>query len=403
MNNWLDVAPCGYLSFRDDGTIVYLNQTLSEWLGYSSDELVGSKVELIFTVATRIFYNTHFFPLLKLHAKADEIFLSLRAKEKGDIPVLTTAVRRVEDGLAINHCVFIAIFQRQKFEEEILAARRAAETALKENKHLSALKSSLEIRTFELERQYQKQVTQHKNLTQFNKIVSHDLQEPIRKILLFADVLIRDLRDTVTDKEIRTINKIIDASNRLRSLTLGLQQYLTVESDSVDTEVDLNTVLNTARKKVMDHRGLQELTIVHEKLPTIRAYRAQFDLLFYHLFDNAVQFSDPLRPVHININWVLSDENLYKMEKEKYLFVEHLRLKISDNGIGFENEYREYVTGLLNKLNQFSDGLGMGLSLITKVIDNHSGSLLIESEKNVGTTFTIIVPTKIYGLSPVPG
>ncbi|HTF21264.1 MAG TPA: ATP-binding protein [Chryseolinea sp.] len=396
MSNWLDVAPCGYLSFKDDGSIIYLNQTLSGWLGYSTAELLGTKVEHIFTVATRIFHNTHFFPLLKLHAKAEEIFLSLRAKNEDNIPVLASAERRVEDGMAINHCVFIAIFQRQKYEEEILAARREAEKALKENKYLEELRNSLEIHTLELEQQYQKQLVQHKNLTQFNKIVSHDLQEPIRKILLFSDILINDLGATLNEKNLTTISRIKDASTRLRGLTTGLQQYLTVDADQMDTDVDLNAVLETAKKRVIDGRHLQELDLVYKKMPVIRGYRAQLELLFYHLFDNAVQFADPIRSLRINITWVLSDENIYKMEKNKYLFVEHLRLTVSDNGIGFENEYKEYVTGLLNKLNPSTEGLGIGLSIITKVIDNHSGTLYIESKRNTGTSFSLLIPTKIH-------
>ncbi len=396
MTNWLDVAPCGYLSFRDDGTIVYLNKTLSGWLGCSSAELTGTKVEQIFTVATRIFYNTHFFPLLKLHGNADEIFLSLRAKDKGDIPVMANAERRVEDGVSINHCVFITIFQRQKYEEELLAARNKAEKALKENKYLEELRTALETRTLELERQYQKQMSQHKNLKQFNKIVTHDLQEPIRKLLLFSDLLAGDLPESRTEKSLQTITKIKDASNRLRSLTSGLQEYLTVDSDLVDIDVDLNATVEAARKKVLDGRRLEELSVVYVPMPAIRGYRAQLELLLYHLFDNAVQFADPARPPRINITWVLSDENLYKMEKEKYLFVEHLRLRVSDNGIGFENEYKEYVMGLLNKLNPSTEGLGIGLSIIAKVVENHRGTLSIESKKNTGTTFTILLPTKIY-------
>lgn len=396
MNNWLDLAPCGYLSFKDDGSILYLNQTLSGWLGHASSELVGTKVERIFTVATRIFHNTHFFPLLKLHGKADEIFLSLRAKDNTGIPVLASAERRVEDGVAVNHCVFITIFQRQKYEEEILAARREAERALKENKYLDELRSALEMRTLELERQYQHQLMQHKNLTQFNKIVSHDLQEPIRKTLIFAEVLVNDLAGSISEKSARAISRIKDASLRLRSLTNGLQQYLTVDSDQADTDVDLNIVLEEARKRVVEGRRLKRLNVVYQNIPTIRGYRAQLELLFYHLFDNAVQFAHPDRPLQVSINFVLSDENLYKLEKNKYKFVEHLRLNVSDNGIGFENEYKEYVTGLLNKLSTSTDGLGIGLSIITKVVDNHNGTLFIESDKNIGTTFTIVVPTKIY-------
>lgn len=398
MTNWLDVAPCGYLSFRDDGTIVYLNQTLLGLIGYHSSEITGRKVEQIFTVATRIFYNTHFFPLLKLHGKAEEIFLSLRAKEKLDIPVMANAERRVEDGMAINHCVFVAIFQRQKYEEELLAARVQAENALKENKYLEDLRAALETRTLELERQYQKQLSQHKNLKQFNKIVTHDLQEPIRKLLIFAELLSSEGIEKNSEKGLRTIKKIKNTSFRLRSLTLALQQYLDVDADLVDIDVNLNAVVELARRRVLDGRRLDELSVDYLPMPTIRGYRAQLELLFYHLFDNSVKFADPARSARISITWVLSDENLYKMEQDKYLFVEHICFRVSDNGRGFDNVYKDYVTGLLNKLNPSTEGMGIGLSIITKVVDNHNGKLSVESKEHTGTTFTILLPTKKYGV-----
>jgi sigma-B regulation protein RsbU (phosphoserine phosphatase) len=80
------------------------------------------------------------------------------------------------------------LFERKKFEEEILQARRTAENALKENKQLQALTETLESRTRELEKKNQKIVAVNDDLTQFNKIISHDLQEPIRKIRLFTSM-----------------------------------------------------------------------------------------------------------------------------------------------------------------------------------------------------------------------
>ena len=78
----LDAAPCGFVSFADDGTIRATNATLLEMLGFTRDELVGRHVETILNVGTRIFYQTHFFPLLRLHGRAEEIFLLLRPKDR---------------------------------------------------------------------------------------------------------------------------------------------------------------------------------------------------------------------------------------------------------------------------------------------------------------------------------
>ena len=77
----LDTLPCGVVSFTDDGRIVYANATLATLLGYEPGELAGRHVETLLTVAGRIFYQTHFFPLLRLHGKAEEVFLLLRKND----------------------------------------------------------------------------------------------------------------------------------------------------------------------------------------------------------------------------------------------------------------------------------------------------------------------------------
>jgi PAS domain S-box-containing protein len=125
----LNNAPCGFLSFTDDGLIVLTNVTLAQLLGYETDSLRGKKFEIILPIASRIFYQTHFFPLLKLHGKIEEIYFSLRAKEGHDIPMLINASRRCEGEDFVYDCIFIPILQRIQYEDEILKAKKAAEVA----------------------------------------------------------------------------------------------------------------------------------------------------------------------------------------------------------------------------------------------------------------------------------
>ena len=125
----LNNAPCGFLSFTDDGLIVLTNVTLAKLLGYETDSLRGKKFEMILPIASRIFYQTHFFPLLKLHGKIEEIYFSLRAKEGHDIPMLINASRRCEGEGFVYDCIFIPILQRIQYEDEILKAKKAAEVA----------------------------------------------------------------------------------------------------------------------------------------------------------------------------------------------------------------------------------------------------------------------------------
>ena len=130
MDSLLDTAPCGFVSFGDDGRILAANATLLRWLGYDGpDTLNGRHVETLLPVASRIFYQTHFFPLLKLTGQVEEVYLSLRTAEGGELPVLVNAVRREQNGAPVNDCVFMVVRQRSRYEDEILQARRTAEEA----------------------------------------------------------------------------------------------------------------------------------------------------------------------------------------------------------------------------------------------------------------------------------
>ena len=129
MDELLNTAPCGFVAFADDGTILTVNATLLGWLGRAEGELAGRHFENILPPGGRIFYQTHFFPLLRLHGRAEEIYLSLRAAGGAEVPVLANAARRERGGAAVNDCVFVTMRQRRRFEDEILAAKREAEEA----------------------------------------------------------------------------------------------------------------------------------------------------------------------------------------------------------------------------------------------------------------------------------
>lgn len=392
MGDLLNAAPCGVLLFDDGGTMLSVNKTLADLLGYKKEELEGRSIEMILSLASRIFYNTHFFPVVRLHSKAEEIFLTLIDREKNDIPVLANAVRRLNNDRYENLAVFMTVFQRRKYEDEILHAKRVAENALKENKDLQTLTHSLETRTRELERQNQKILTINKDLVQFSKIISHDLQEPIRKIMLFSSVLSSTANGHWSEKSLSSLGKIENSAERLRRLTQGLQQYVNVDLDESMTKVNLGNVLAAALIRVKQDRGFDSFKIITDTLPSIDGYAVQLELLFYHLLDNAIQFRKPDEELVVRIDHSLFEENLYRSIRDRYWFVEHVRIIFSDNGSGFDNQYKDYVFDLVKKAHTGSQGLGLGLALIKKIVDNHRGTISIESEPGKGTKVILILP-----------
>jgi sigma-B regulation protein RsbU (phosphoserine phosphatase) len=186
----LEHAPCGFLIFSDAGVITGINETLLMLLGYTEkDELLGKNIETLFTIAGRIFYQTHFFPLLRLQGKADEIFFSLKTKNRADVPVMCNAVRKDPGGSGATHCIFMPVTERRKYEQELLDARRHAERALEQNQDLMQAKKELEIHAIELDRHLSRLTRINDDISQFSKVISHDLQESIRKIAIFSDIV----------------------------------------------------------------------------------------------------------------------------------------------------------------------------------------------------------------------
>lgn len=394
MEDLVNAIPCGILVFDDTGKIVKTNETLRQWLGFEQHDLEERSIDSILTLASRIFYNTHFFPLIKLHSRAEEIFLTLLTQAKEDVPVLSNAVRREHGNRVVNICTFMRVFQRKKYEEEILQARRSAEDALKENAALQSLSKNLEMRTQELDRQLQRMVTINKDIVQFSKIVSHDLQEPIRKIKLFANMLEMKL-PLSTELARPVLGKIQSSADRLAHLTTGLQQYVNIDLDGDRRQTDLNEVLAAARDKVARARAFTDFQLDSEPLPSIDGYPALLELLFYHLIDNAIKFRRPDKELVVKVSSTLLDENIYRALPDKYRFLEHVRIVFSDNGIGFDNQYKEYVFQLVKKIDPQSKGLGIGLALIKKIVDNHNGSIRIESHPGAGTRIFLVLPLRL--------
>jgi serine phosphatase RsbU (regulator of sigma subunit) len=175
MDDVLDVlneAPCGFLSFGEDGTIRRVNETLLILLGYERSAVEGQPLGLLLSVAGRVFCQTHLFPLLKLQGKAEEIYLSLRSQEGVDVPVLINAAQRERNQAIWNDCVLIPMRQRTRYEDELIRARKAAEEAVRERERtyaaLAQAHKELEKANVELEAQQEERQAQQEQLLVLN-------------------------------------------------------------------------------------------------------------------------------------------------------------------------------------------------------------------------------------------
>lgn len=364
-------------------------------LGYSKEELHKRTVENILSLSARIFYQTHFFLMLKMHGEAEEIFLHLKAKSGNQVPVLLNARRIEHDGSIINLCVCICVPNRGKYENEILEAKRLAEKALNENLELVKAKAELQEQAEKLDQSIQELQVLNDELMQFSHIISHDLQEPLRKMMVFTEVLSQEQGGTQSARTVMASERIRKVATYMKEVLYSLQQYVWLnESGSIKKRVKLEKSIMLACYKAEGTGEGQnfDCTLELDGLPVIYGDPGQLEMLFDHLFDNALKFRAAERPLRITVAGTVVSRNHFKTIQGKFKYVDFIKIQFTDNGIGFEKDYHTYVFQLFKKLDANTSGLGIGLALCRKIVQNHQGTMTVSSAPGVGTTFTIMLP-----------
>ncbi|HVG14225.1 MAG TPA: ATP-binding protein [Chitinophagaceae bacterium] len=389
MPDSINDIPCIYFSSSADGFILQASDSLCQCLGYTRDELVGRKLESIFTLSTRIFQQTHFYPLLQLNGQAEELYITLRSKDGADIPMLTNATQTERNGNIIIQFAGITLTKRKKFEDEIIAAKKAAERALNENTSLKAAQEELQKRAEELDNQIGLTEQQNRELRQFNHVATHTLQEPLRKLLLFSSQILETGEHKASETSVQKIRRTVEDMN---AKLKGLQQYVWLTNEEFEWDnVDLLVLTEQARQQVELENPDVTIELQTEAIPRIRANSKQMQFLLKELLLNAIRFRKPGNIADVKMYASTLLLNKFRQLPGKYRYTEILKLEIRDNGIGFDDKYGDQAFELFRKLH-LTDGQGVGLSLCKKIVENHGGSISIESQKDVGTTVIILLP-----------
>lgn len=231
--------------------------------------------------------------------------------------------------------------------------------------------------------------SQNKQLEQFAYIASHDLQEPLRKIRVFAGMV---SGNTEHPEIVKTnIDKINIAASRMSALITDILKYSELSQlDKLFKETDLNAVLESVKEDF--DLIIEEKNVVIESppLPAIKGIPMQLHQLFANLISNAIKFSRENPVISISYKMISNE----KVEECPDLPFENTFHKISftDNGIGFEQQYADQAFKLFHRLHEKTSGTGIGLALCKKIIENHKGYICVHSEPGKGTTFTVFFP-----------
>jgi two-component system CheB/CheR fusion protein len=239
----------------------------------------------------------------------------------------------------------------------------------------------------------QLELTNH-DLQQFASVASHDLKEPLRKIHMFSQML-KDRYLKEMEGASEYANRIINSSSRMTRLIndlLSFSRLSSVENMFESTNVNrlIDEVLSDLELAISD-KGAQ---VIVGDFPVIDSIPGQLRQVFQNIISNALKFTQRnVKPIiKIEASRILDKKFNSVADKEG----QYLRIKISDNGIGFDDQFRDKIFTLFQRLHtiQEYEGTGIGLAICKRIVDKHNGVITAQSKENVGTSFIIILPIK---------
>ena len=258
------------------------------------------------------------------------------------------------------------------------------------------LQNEVEVRTKELADSNIQLEKMNKELQSFAYISSHDLQEPLRKIQMFAEVLMDKEYNNLSENGKLKFDKIQSAANRMQSLINDLLAYSRTDTEKRIFEVValgavIKEVQNDLSEELRNKKG--EVNLLSNCKVEVVPF--QFRQLIYNLISNSLKYARTNVPPIIEIegkivNGIKIGEHILKKD-------EHFaQITITDNGIGFENQFSEKIFEVFQRLHGKQEyiGTGIGLAIVKKIVQNHNGYISASGEPNKGAVFQIYIPTK---------
>jgi PAS domain S-box-containing protein len=345
----LEAAPDAMVVVNQDGEIVLLNLQAEKQFGYRRDELVGQKVKNIIPegFAERLLAD-------RLRSAEDAlaqqigtgIELTGRRKNGSEFPIeIMLSPLESAEGILVTAAV-----------RDITTRKKAEAHLLQKVKELNRSNDELE---------------------QFAYIASHDLQEPLRMVASYTQLLSKRYKGQLDSDADDFISFAVDGASRMQRLIQDLLAYSrvgTIAIDLLDTssEEALQQALINLRGAVAESGAI----VTHDPLPTVLADETQLIHLFQNLVSNAIKYQNPGIPrVHIS-----AAEN----SEKKWIF------SVKDNGLGIDSQYFERIFGMFQRLHKREefDGTGVGLAICKKIVERHGGSISVKSQVGQGSTFS---------------
>jgi len=233
----------------------------------------------------------------------------------------------------------------------------------------------------------------NKDLERFAFMASHDLQEPLRKIRVFSDMLYNKYHHLLHD-DVKMVTRIQHSAERMRTLIEDILAFSKITSDKSDfVSNDMNLLFKDLLAEMEEEVTEASATISVESIPVLYANPNLLRPLFQNLIRNALKYCRKEVTPHIRIR---SEISLGINDRDKNLVNKYCRIFVEDNGIGFDSKYSEEIFGMFRRLHKNGEysGTGVGLALCKKIAELHNGFISARSKINEGSTFILSLPLK---------
>jgi PAS domain S-box-containing protein len=354
----------GAVTLNKQGIILYSNTQFALMVGMPLSQVIGLSFYQFIASENTLQYNELFEKCWKEDCKGE---VSLVAGDKITPVQLSLTTLELEDGIALSVIL------------TDLTAQKETQAQLEQNNEqlaeaIKALESS------------------NHDLQQFASVASHDLQEPLRKILIFSSMIREKQGDFLPDTS-RHLQKIIESASRMKTLIIDILNYSRLSANDTVTEfVDLNKLIAELKEDfelMIEEKGAQ---IIQDELPVLNVNRGQIRQVFYNIISNALKFSrQEKQPVITIRSKRISYKSFDSPEQKDGPFC---LICVEDNGIGFDEKYVANIFALFERLNSKDkyEGTGIGMAIAKKIIDKHNGLITASSGKEGGAEFKIILP-----------
>ncbi|SHG03263.1 PAS domain-containing sensor histidine kinase [Flavisolibacter ginsengisoli] len=368
-----NALPLIIFSLNPQGELIYANEWLTRFSGETIESLNNGKWK---HVIHKDDYDS-FSLLLKNGITSDAVTVKTQ-----------TRIKNKKTGEYLWHQVSLSPLKNDLGELQYwigyivdIHAQKVYEQTLMDNFELKQTQEQLKDNQLMMEKYIDELNRSNRELTQFAFIASHDLQEPVRKLLFYSDFLLQKYKGNIDEKGMEYLQNMHSASQRMRNLIQDLLLFSQIHREKMEFRAtDLNVIMNEMLQDLEISIEEKQARLTIDPLPTIQADEVMMRQLFTNIIANSLKYSKPGQSPEIKVT-----------NREVDGFLE---IAFEDNGIGFDEKYVSQIFTLFQRLHtrELYEGTGLGLAICRKIVELHNGKISAEAKEGKGATFYVSLP-----------